>query len=187
MEILAFCFVCNGCILHRFETEIELEIPGIYNWAVANSFTNDSILYRYPWWISCGLRDAANIEWIPAQEFRYRAIEHVLYNFVGGSYEPGSIGRPYKPDFKYSIIIAQSEDAEDKDCLDVTRQPKEISQSSDIVTGRRFPWDKLQNTSIRINNQNVEIVDTNAVPEPSSITLFCFTAFGYLLMKNKAV
>ena len=46
-----------------------------------------------------------NVEWIPAQDFRYKATEDVLYNFLGGSLQPGSIGCPFIPFYKYCSIV----------------------------------------------------------------------------------
>ena len=184
--LLLFCINVKVEAVPVFETQIELDLPYADNCAWGtSSFAYDSVLYRYPWWINPGLSDAANVEWIPAQEFRYKAIENILYNFLGGSYEPGSVGHPFRPDFKYLVIVEFEGNDDDEQCDDSLSQPPGKQLSSDIISGRLFHSDTLRYTSMETNLQEPARFNISEVPEPSSVFLFTITAFGYLWLKNK--
>lgn len=170
-----------------FETGIEIE-SSFYNsyFENINSFANESILYRYPWWFNYGINDAVNIDWTKAQDFKYQAIESVLYNFLGGSYEPGSIGCPFPARVEY-LIIVQLESDENKTDDELYDSFDEKYIISDIDS---YP---VSNTgTIQSNYSNFNQPDTtsdnnmNVTPEPSSIIVFTFMAMGYFRMKNRS-
>ena len=169
-----------------FDRNVEFEFSSIGNSAaLANSFMNNSILYRYPWWVSTGVKDASNVEWIAAQDFRYSAIEKVLYNFLGGSYEPGSVGAPFRPDFEY-VVVVPVEETEDAGNADISAHFNKAFYSSDINKGVTFPSETFINDSIYAYQQEAARFNINAVPEPSSILIFSVMSFGYLWMKNRS-
>ena len=185
-----------------------------------------------------GFNDAGNVEWIPAQEYRYEVLEKVLYTFLGGSYEPGSIGCPFSEFLKYSCFL-ESQNTPTREYLDfygqfdffnkpakqgdvlkayiddfyageyVVTEPgiydiriygddpqtpyKDGAVPGDYIsfeatsvnTGITYPVETSLNVPVWTNQVDRIMVDINAVPEPSSIVLFGFMAFGYLIKKNR--
>jgi hypothetical protein len=185
LAALLFCTNAKIEAVPVFETGIEFELPCFGNSAaVANSFMNDSILYRYPWWVSTSVRDASNVEWIPAQEFRYSAIEKVLYNFLGGTYEPGSIGRPFHRNLRY--IPVPIEEPQDAESTEVSAYFNKTPYPGDMAAGGKSPGAGFLNRSIYTNQQEAARFNIHAVPEPSSILIFSIMSFGYLWMKNRS-
>lgn len=185
LAALLFCINARTEAVPVFDREIEFELPCIDNCAAnANLFMNNSILNRYPWWVSTSVKDASNVEWIPAQEFRYSAIEKVLYNFLGGSYEPGSIGCPFQRNMKYIFIPV--EESQDEQNTDIQVNLNKFSYSPGINEGGTFPSSNLTYNSILTNRQDASRFDIHAVPEPSSILIFSIMTFGYLWMKNRS-
>ena len=182
--LVAFIFYINAEIeaVPVFEREVAYELPCIGSCAAAaNSFMNESILYRYPWWVSTNVKDASNVEWIPAQEFRYKAIENVLYNFLGGTYEPGSIGCPFQRNLRY--IFVPVEESQNEQNTDNMVNLNKFYYSRDINEGVTFPVETFMNYSIN-THQDAAKFDIQAVPEPSSILIFSIMTFGYLWLRK---
>jgi hypothetical protein len=157
-----------------FESEIEVELLDmLIQPAGRNSFMNDSIPFPCSWFWDLELSETQYSEWVPFQDLRYRFLEQ-RYNIVGGSYLPGSIGYPLKQNVKIYVIVLDNDEKEDKS-IDIQEQIGKKIIPNDIISHTFFSSDVLPNTSIGINT----------VPEPSSITLFAFTAFWYLYLKKR--
>ncbi len=191
IEILifaAFLFFCLNAKVKAvpvFEKNIEIESAFCNNLIEGtNSYTDYSILNRYPWWINRGVSDAVNVEWTAAQDFKYQAVERVLYNFLGGSYEPGSRGCPFTPRHKFLIIVQPDNDEiKVSDVLPGSIGNKHIT--GDIISYRAFYTEIIQNNYTGFNRPDNARYNMNAVPEPSSIIVFTFLAMGYLWMKKR--
>lgn len=94
--LVLLCIHANVEAVPVFDTDIADKWPGIISYGPGrNSFEDNSLANRYPWWIHDDLKEVDNIEWIPSLDFKYKFTENLLYRFVGGSYEPGSIGWPH--------------------------------------------------------------------------------------------
>jgi hypothetical protein len=167
-----------------FESEIEFDLPDkVIQPAGRNSFLNDFIPFPCSWLRDLELSETQYSEWIPYQDLRYKFMEQ-RYNVVGGSYIPGSIGFPFRQNVKLYVIVLGNDEKEDKS-IDIQGQIDKKIISNNIISHTFLSSGFLPDISIQAYYNSNILIGINTVPEPSSIILFAFTAFGYLYLKKR--
>ena len=137
--LILFCFVNRVDAIPVFNMNTISQRQSIDNSIHEGLLVNDSYFNYYPWWANRGLNKSRYNESIPAQELKYNFLENTLYNFVGGSYVPGSIGTMAMQDKSYKDIQIISYDIREYvdfwGRFDISGQPADIGDILNAYIG----------------------------------------------------
>lgn len=185
VSLVLLCLNLTAEAVPDFHTDFAVEWSSCGVFDSDNVFVmNDFLLYRSPYRNNSGLSDVINVERIPAQDFKYKFLEDVLYKYLGGSYEPCSIGYPFRPERKRYIII-RVKDSVPKEGDGLAENAGNTGNQGDIYAGMVFSSGFLKNSSGCFTEPETIMLDIRVIPEPSSAVIFAGAALVFILTKKR--